>query len=322
MKHRNFGWTVANVVIYLLGAMILFAWLTIRASNGGFFSSSEAKYKVVLPTAPGVEANKTSVLSPSGVRVGVVTDVALVDNGAALELKITQPLQIYEDGSAKIVVSNVIGEKAVVIDSGTDGSPAPSGMTLASSQGSTIVNPDQALEPLQQLEDLRSDPEVRRIIDEQKGHIDNAKADVAAINDDLSTLNGLMSAQSVALNNVLGRTNELVTNLSGHGGDIESVLGQTAGLAYDVNSLLDGELDMVQKVLSFSADALEILAAHQGELNYVLSEMPKLLGLVQSTTDELVKMFNNEKGHYVFLGVTNLVDLNRFLEILQGGTPP
>lgn len=323
MKHRSFAWTLANVVIYLVGAVILFGWLTIRASNGGLFGASEATYKVVLPTAPGVEANKTSVLAPSGVRVGVVTRVALADDGAALELKINQPFPVRENGSAKVVISNVIGEKAIVVDPGSTDQPvAPNRTTLASSQGSTVVNADSALEPVQQLNELKDNPEVKRIVDEQKANADVISGDVASIRADAESLSSVLSAQQVALGNLASRSSALVDDLAAHSGDIEGLIGRAASLAADVNGLMDGQIAVLENGLSLAADALGIVANHQAEISSVLDRMPKLMALTQNTTDELVRLFRNDKGHWVYLGGTNLVDLERFRAILAGEVTP
>lgn len=323
MKHKSFAWTLANVVIYIIGAVILFAWLTIRASNGGLFGASEASYRVVVPTAPGVEANKTSVLSPSGVKVGVVTGVELASDGAALELKINQPFPVQDDGSAKVIVSNVIGEKAVVVDPGSaDAPPAPNNMTLASGQGSTIVNPDSALEPIAQLNGLRDNPEVQELIDEQKGHAEAIEGDVNAIRADAASLSQVLAAQQVALGNLASRSTALIDDLAAHSGDIDGLVGQAASLAADINGLIDGQLDVVQRGLSLAAGAITIVADHQAEISYVLDRMPKLMALTQQTTDELVRLFRNDKGHYVYLGGTNIVDLERFRAILRGEVTP
>ncbi|MFN8104772.1 MAG: hypothetical protein U0U69_09940 [Acidimicrobiia bacterium] len=323
MKHKSFAWTLANVVVYLVGAVILFGWLTIRASNGGLFGASEASYKVIVPTAPGVEANKTGVLSPSGVRVGVVTNVTLASDGAALELKINQPFPVHENGSAKVVVSNVIGEKAVVVDPGSpDEPPASNNATLASGQGSTIVNPDTALEPLQQLNELKDNPEVKDLVEDQKANAEAITGDVKAIQADAASLSQVLSAQQVALNNLSTRTSSLVDDLAAHSGDIQGLVGQAASLAADVNGLIGGQLKVVEKGISLAADALTIVANHQAEIASVLDRMPKLMALTQNTTDELVRLFSNDKGHFVYLGGTNLPDLERFRAILAGEITP
>lgn len=323
MKHKSFAWTLANVVVYLVGAVILFGWLTIRASNGGLFGASEASYKVIVPTAPGVEANKTGVLSPSGVRVGVVTNVTLASDGAALELKINQPFPVHENGAAKVIVSNVIGEKAVVVDPGSPDQPlAPSRTTLASGQGSTIVNPDSALDPLQQLNELKDNPEVKQIVEDQKANAEAISGDVKSIQADAASLTQVLSSQQVALNNLATRSSSLVDDLAAHSGDIQGLVGQAASLAADVNGLIDGQLKVVEKGISLAADALTIVANHQAEIASVLDRMPKLMALTQNTTDELVRLFRNDKGAFVYLGGTNLVDLQRFRAILAGEITP
>lgn len=323
MKHKSFAWTLANVVVYLIGAVILFGWLTIKASNGGLFGATEASYKVIVPTAPGVEPNKTQVLSPSGVRVGVVTNVALADDGAALELKINQPFPVHENGSAKVIVANVIGEKSVVVDPGSPDEPvAANNATLASGQGSTIVNPDSALEPLQQLNELKDNPEVQSMIDEQKGNVDAIAVSVKSIKEDAASLSQVMASQQVALNSLASRTSAIVDDLAAHSGDIQNLVGQAASLAADVNGLIDGQLKVVETGLSLAADAITIVADHQAEIASVLDRMPKLMALTQNTTDEVVRLFRNDKGHWVYLGGTNLVDLERFRAILAGEITP
>lgn len=323
MRHKSFAWTLANVVIYITGAVILFGWLTIRASNGGLFGSAEASYKVIVPTAPGVEANKTAVLAPSGVSVGVVTGVSLASDGAALELKINQPFPVHENGSAKVIVSNVIGEKAVVVDPGNpDDALAANNATLASGQGSTIVNPDSALDPIAQLNGLRDNPEVKKLVDEQKGNVDAVESDVNAIREDAAALSQVLAAQQVALGNLASRSTALVDDLAAHADDIEGLVGQAASLAADVNGLVDGQLDVVEKGLSLAAGAITIVADHQGQISYVLDRMPKLMALTQDTTDELVRLLRNDKGSFVYIGGTNLVDLERFRAILRGEATP
>lgn len=134
---------------YIAIALVIVVYLIIQASSGAYFGSNQRTFKVLLTGAPGISANKSDVLNPAGVRVGVVKDVTSVDSGVALTFQLNQPLPVREDGYVEVVTKTILGEKSVVVHPGTQSKPAATNNAeLAAAANSSGGEASNALNPI------------------------------------------------------------------------------------------------------------------------------------------------------------------------------
>lgn len=320
MSDRKIWFTAVNVVIYFVGAAIIFGWLAIRASNGGLFSVAAREFRTIVPSAPGVEPNKTEVLSHSGVPIGVVTEVEGVKDGAKVSVKLTHDLDLKADASARVVIRNIIGERAILIEPGSsDKLLAASAAQLPYANVGDIIEPSDALNPLKDIQGLSDNEEITKLVSEQQAVFAEAQDDVDVILADGQKLSGLLSTQQVALDNIGRRSSELVDVLAAKGTDINTMLAQTASLAKSAEGLLDDNLVVVQNGLDLAANTLTMVSRRKGELDYVLSRLPEVASDIEHASNTLIKLLNNEKGYYVYVAISNLPTIDQMIAALKGG---
>ena len=318
MKHRNIAFTFTIVLVYTAAAAVLAGWLAVRASNGGLFKGASASYRVIVPTAPAVEASKTEIVSQSGVRVGVVTGVAVHPKGVLLDLKITGHVVVGTDASAEVVIKNVVGEKSVMLHAGSGKTPeAKNGALLRYGGAGKALEPDEALDPVKRAIGTSQDKNLKDFFAEQKTVLSSAAQDAEAILVSIQELTAVLSEQDAALSNLSRRTSELVNSLSAHGEDIQSLAAEAAALSGEIRRLLDQELDTLDRGFGLAADTLMLLAGRQKEMNTILARLPKLAKRTQEATDLLVRLLHNEGDTWVDVGVRNLPDLEETLAILK-----
>ncbi len=321
MKRSGIIWTIINVAIYCAGALIIFGWLTIRASNGGLVSPSSANYRVVVPSAPGVEANKTSIISAAGVTIGVVTDVQPVERGAEVSMKLTDPgpIVVTGDASARIVITNIIGEKAVQLLAGKSKEDAKPNQMLAYAGQTEVLEASDALAPIDDIRNLPVNPEVQGIIDDAMLVFNESSANASEIISNVSVLGDMLASQKVALDQIGGRTSELLAVLAARSGDIQSIIEQSALLAADVETLLANEAGVLEKGFTLAADAVTMLADNAGEMNTILEKLPGIATTFEEASEQLLNLLYNIKGEWVYIGARNVPILDEILIILQKG---
>lgn len=130
---------------YFAIAFVIVVYLVIQASSGAYFGSNQRTYKALLPSAPGITANKSDVLNPAGVRVGVVKGVDSVDEGVAVTVQLNEPLPVHDDGYVEVVTKTILGEKSVVVHPGTSSKPAAANNAQLAASQSNSGEPSAAL---------------------------------------------------------------------------------------------------------------------------------------------------------------------------------
>ncbi|MCC7075493.1 MAG: hypothetical protein IT198_00050 [Acidimicrobiia bacterium] len=319
MNDRRTWVTVLNVLVYSVGAVIVFAWLAVRASNGGLFTEAYRTYVTVVPSAPGVESNKTEVLSASGVPIGVVTGVEPSDDGVQVDLKLTKEVDFNKDASTRVVIRNIVGERAVMIEPGTSKTALSANATqIPYRDVGDVIEPSDALSPVAELQGLRNNPEIRALIDEQEAVIAESSVDVEKILTDGRQLASTLALQQEALAAVGRRTDELVEVMASKGADINTLLAQMASLAQSANGLLEDNFTVLEAGLDLSIDTVELISRRRNELDFTLTRLPEIANDLEHMSGVLVKLLNNEKGAYVYLAVPNMPTIDALLAALRG----
>ncbi len=342
---RDVRFNVIVVSIYLVAALALFAMLAIRASNGAFITRAELTARVTMPAAPALDANKTRVITESGVPIGVVTKVDRHEDGVTLNLKITSDDVIFRsDASARVVIINVLGDKSVMVWTGDPKKGSiESGEEIAYQPAMpgalAVTEPDMAMQPLEDALAVIRQPGLRSFLAALftdpltaptvlLGQVDpetlntpeagQALGNLVSLANSSEQLLGSFSMQDSALSGVGTRITNLAEGLSSGADEINALTADISLLLRDIDALLAHELPLIDQVMRLASASLDIFVQHAEDIRYAVEELPKLVAVGANTTETLVHLLRNEKGYYVSGGASNLGSLNVIMEILTG----
>ncbi|MFN8103880.1 MAG: MlaD family protein [Acidimicrobiia bacterium] len=305
---------------YFAIAVLIVVYLVIQASSGAYFGSNQRSFKVVLQSAPGITANKSDVLNPAGVRVGVVKEVQGVDAGVAVTLQLNEPLPIHEDGYAEVVTKTILGEKSVVVHPGTKSKPAAANNAqLSAAANATGAEPSAALNPIAGAVDKLAPVDTGALVKQMRTEIVPVLGETDQLLTQLHQMGTAFADVDGAGGRVLERMNSLMTQLSDHGDDLASVVQSLSILTADLGRVVSENLDQLDDVLLLTSRLSNIVATHDAQIGAVLDRMPSYLDTLTRTLDNLTRMFRQDHGFYVRAQVSNLPTVGHWLEILKAG---
>ncbi len=161
MNGKN-GWgTEAKVGIFVLGALLLLGYMSLRVGKFNFLASENTfPIKAKFTSVSGLAEN--GAVEIAGVEVGRIKDIHLVDGQAMVNLMLRPGLNLHEDAEARIRTKGMLGEKYIEIDPGNIAAPPlPPGGKI--SKTSSAVEFDQLLAKVPALLD-----DFRPILDDVK----------------------------------------------------------------------------------------------------------------------------------------------------------
>lgn len=293
---------------YFLVAFVILAYLAGQASGGAISLTPDARiYKVQVAAAPGVNANKSEVVNPAGVSVGVVTSVELTEEGATLGVKVTNPeFTVYEDGDAEVVTKTILGEKAVILNPGESDNVAEDGATLIINPNARPFEPSQALDPLAAAVDKIGPIDTGSLLAELRKSLIPVLGQLDSMVADVETLSEGLDLQSGALQRVGTRTAELVSEVSARDADIVSILQSLSVLTAELSDLVVGNLGQIEAMLGVVNNLSATVAGRQAELDGAIASLPGTLDKLEHVLNEMVLGFRGEPGHYILSQVNNL----------------
>lgn len=215
-----------------------------------------------------------SEVRTGGVPIGKVTSLRL---GPHDEVDVRLALEdghdvVGQDAAARIVATNLVGEKYVELDPGTASDPRPSGTWLAGDKVGTSVDLDQVLDVL----DAGTRTRLAVLINETGFALTHRRTDFNAF---LGILPPALDA---------GR--RLVSDLASDNHTVGEVVDQAHGLVARVNR----ERRELNRVVANVGDTAAAVAAQRAALRQTLAEAPstlasaqRLLGDLESTTKPL-----------------------------------
>ncbi len=146
---------IAVVVLAAIGLLALFVILSQQASAlpswFPFLGEDRFELKTELQTAQAVTPGQGQTVNISGVKVGDVTAVDLVNGVAVVTMEVDNEYSdlIHEDASALLRPRTGLQDMVIEVDPGTEDSPTvPEGFTIPSANSAPNVNFDQILASL------------------------------------------------------------------------------------------------------------------------------------------------------------------------------
>ena len=117
------GWgTEARVGIFVLGALLLLGYMSLRVGKFNFFGSPNTfPVKAKFTSISGLTEN--GPVEIAGVEVGRIKAIHLVDGQAMVELMLRPGLGLHEDAEARVRTKGMLGEKFIDIDPGNLAAP-------------------------------------------------------------------------------------------------------------------------------------------------------------------------------------------------------
>lgn len=305
---------------YLAIALVIVVYLIIQASSGAYFGSNQRTYKAVLTGAPGITPNKSDVLNPAGVRVGVVKQVERVDAGVAVTVQLNQPLPVHEDGYVEVVTKTILGEKSVVVHPGTKSKPAAADdAMLAAASEATGGEPSAALNPIAGAVDKLAPVDTGELVKQMRTQIVPVLGETDALLTQLHQMSTAFADVDGAGGRVLDRLNSLTSQLAAHGDDLGSIVQSLSILTADLGQVVSQNLDQLDDVLLLTSRLSNIVATHDSQIAAVLDRMPTYLDTLTRTLDNVTRMFAQDHGYYVRAQVANLPTFAHWVEVLEAG---
>lgn len=115
MNGKNSWGTEAKVGIFVLGALLLLGYMSLRVGKFNFLASENTfPIKAKFTSVSGLAEN--GAVEIAGVEVGRIKDIHLVDGQAIVNLMLRPGLNLHEDAEARIRTKGMLGEKYIEID--------------------------------------------------------------------------------------------------------------------------------------------------------------------------------------------------------------
>lgn len=305
---------------YFVLAVLILVFLISMATSGSVFGRTTGAYSAEVTRAPGLIKNKSSVVNPAGVSIGVVTGVTLVNDGAVVDFKLTTPFNVYEDATAQTITKTILGEKALVLDPGTRAAGrAENGSSLAAPALPLPVEPSDSLDPLAaslgKLTGLDASSmlaDLRQNLVPILGELDSTMADVNQIATAIGSTDG-------ALQRVGERTTALLKTLAARETDIVSIVTSLGVLTAEVSEIVNTNVGQINDILVVTGQLTGILAAHDAEINAALAALPGMLDQLTNILENTIAAFNGEQGHVFVANLDNMLTVGQMIAILKGG---
>lgn len=295
-------------------------YLIIQASSGAYFGANQRSYKVVLAGAPGITPNKSDVLNPAGVRVGVVKEVERVDAGVAMTVQLNEPLPVHEDGYVEVVTKTILGEKSVVVHPGTKSKPAAgNGAMLAAASDTSGGEPSEALNPIAGAVDKLAPVDTGEMIKQMRTEIVPVLGETDTLLAQVQQMGATFADVDGAGGRVLERMNALMTQLADHGGDLSSIVQSLSVLTADLGQVVSQNLDQLDDVLLLTSRLSNLVATHDAQIGTVLDRLPAYMATLERTLDNVQRSFGQEHGYMIRAQVVNLPNIRDWVEILKAG---
>jgi phospholipid/cholesterol/gamma-HCH transport system substrate-binding protein len=318
MRPRNPLISLVLISGYLAIAATVIVFLALKASRGGLFGSASQEYTGVIPKAPGIVANKTDVLNPAGVPIGVVTSVKPAGGDVEVRLKLTRPIPVHEDAFAVATTKTILGEKSIMLDPGSPNKPllASTGR-LKPNKSPGVSEPHEALDPIAGL--AKGVPPIQPMVENLEAELAPVLTQLDAMLADAETLSVALGSQDETLARIGTRLADLVRDLSTRDADIAHLVGQLAALTTDLGTLVDENLGQVDDILLMVSRLTSAVAGRQAELDQALAALPSILTRLQVMLETTLRVFEGTPGRVFYSNVTNLPSLQTLLEILKAG---
>lgn len=322
MKKRKALTNVLLISGYLVAGIAILVYLIAMASGGGIFGSPGRSYRAVLTNAPGLQANKSDVLNPAGVRIGVVTGVELDDEEALVSVKVIDgDMPVNSDATMEVVTKTILGEKAVVLNPGESGKEAKSDATLKEPAHPAPSEADEALNPLAAAVDKIGGVDAAELLRQLRTDLVPVLGQVEGMFADIGAVSGSFAGQGESMSRIGSRIEELIITVADHDADITSIVQSLSILTAELGDIVTNNLNQLNDLLVLTSRLSGAVAGRNAEIEQALAALPRVLLDLQYILDTVVRAFDGERGVFFNARINNVwskESLQQMLDYLKG----
>lgn len=283
------------VVVVWLVAMIL----VVLNINGvvGLFGS---KYSVMLPEAAGIKQGDP--VRVSGLTVGRVGEVQLEGEGVLVEFSVTDTgIELGDETSAAVSVETVLGDKALVLASGGDGTLAD-GARIPMERATVPYDVNDALTDLQQETEAIDVDTVASALETVAGTLEGATPELSSAITGMSRLSQTISSRDDSLRSLLANAEGFSDVLADRSGDLTALMRDGNVL---FRELLERRKDITALLVNLSAMATELrglVADNENTIGPALKELNTVIRTLQDNKANISKTLRGMSVYATGLG--------------------
>ena len=287
--------TAVAITILILGYSFL---------RGDDVFSGTNKFYAVYSSVDGLSVSKPVLVN--GFQIGRISKMKLEPDGrTVVELSVDRQYKVPSNTLAKLVSTDLLGDKAVVFVYGNSNLPAQDKDTLrADIQGSLA----ESLQPIQmKAERLISKLDsslaaINKILNPNfQKNVDRSFASIA---NSLQTLEGttkkiddLVSTQSTHINSIMSNTETVTSNLKTSSANLNGITSNFEKVSQDVaNSNIKQTLDNANKAMADLQATISKINTNNGTLGMLLNDK-QVYDNLQNATNNLNSLFIDIKAH-------------------------
>jgi phospholipid/cholesterol/gamma-HCH transport system substrate-binding protein len=287
--------TAIAITILILGYSFL---------RGDDVFSGVNKFYAVYNSVDGLSVSKPVLVN--GFQIGRISKMNLQPDGRTIvELSVDRQYKVPSNTLAKLVSTDLLGNKAIVFVYGSSNLPAQDKDTLkADIQGSLA----ESLQPIQ----MKAEKLINKL-DSSLASINkilnpnfqkNVDRSFASIANSLQTLEGttkkiddLVGTQTVHINSIMSNTETVTANLKTSSANLNGITSNFEKVSNDVaNSNIKQTLDNANKAMADLQSTISKINTNNGTLGMLLNDK-QVYDNLQNATNNLNSLFIDIKAH-------------------------
>jgi len=242
-----------KVGILVVFAVFLFSYVMFFLGAGSFFGKPGYHLYTIFPSASGID--RKAPVQISGVEVGKVESIVLVEGGAKIGLRIRPEVKIKREGKAMIKASGLLGDRLIEILPGKENQ----------------YYADSDLIPMQE-----ATPDMENLMTRFSGIADDVKAVTTALKGMLGTEN------ATALREILQNTEKLTASIRLFVNENKDSLGQTISNIEAFSKTLRQE---GQDLINTANNVIKKIDKGEGTIGKLVNDEAAYVKLTQSLDD-------------------------------------
>ncbi|HVR30214.1 MAG TPA: MlaD family protein [Thermoanaerobaculia bacterium] len=301
---RRERWSDLKVGIFVLVALAVVVTGSLWIAGGRLFAARHVSYDVLLADSGGVVAGDR--VRVAGVAVGRIQDVVLRPDDewpVLMRISVDEKIDVYQDASATIASSGILGTSFLQIDPGSRAAPrlAPG----SSIQGEASAGMEDAFEQVAAISQ-----KLLEILEQASGLLDQVSTEIGPVmarlqallsEENAENLEAILAEARSTLEQVSPRVGPLLDRLDAVAGTMEEAIEgvpalteQTSSLIADLETALgpDGErlallLDGAATTMGSADEAMRLVLENRASIEATLRDLETTMTNLRAFSDRV-----------------------------------
>lgn len=244
-------------------------------------------YEVRAEFADAAGLNVENQVRVAGIKVGVVTDIELVEDRVVVTMEIDNGTEIPDDAGADLKLATILGTKFIEIDA-KGGSPymedgdvipldrttTPYEIYQAANQGTNV------------LEDLDGDA-LNDMLVELTKLTERAKEEVGEALSGLNELGGGLNARSAEFTSLLSGADQLTKLLADEGDEIVRLVDASNDVLGHLSQKREELQSLLESTKSMAGNLTDLLQDNRGEIDSILTKLHRALVVLEANVKDI-----------------------------------